>query len=214
MGTMKRVPDQIGPDPTQQEVVYIEEDEKISVWRQWDMYFCGPESHTKENPVLYTSIYGSMIELTDRGTRWIPQEIKKATCPVIHMTRFMPPYDSILIPMNAINFYGGYAPTVPPPPHEEYSPSTGCCCGVYGLKYDFPPDPTKLDCQVIGIAEIWGKIIPAEHGYRAQYAKIRALVDTPPHWEILEKETVPYIAKYFGVPSLPSMKYAQKEFFL
>jgi hypothetical protein len=56
--------------------------------------------------------------------------------------------------------------------------------------------------KVIGVVEIWGKIITAENGYRAEYARIRALVDTSMD-----------VATVYGVPNLPSIEYARQEYF-
>jgi hypothetical protein len=213
MGTMKRVPNPTAPDPAQQETMYIEEDRKISMWKELDMYFCGPESRTAKDPVLYSG--GDSGRLIERSTRWTPQEVKQATCKLIHMTKFISPYNSIIVRTDNIDFFGGYAPTQPPPFHEKDSPSTECLCGIHGFKHDFPPNSDQLDRQVISIVEIWGKIISTECTYRAQYARIRALVELPPTWnEVLPEETIPYITEYFDIPSLPSMEYAQKEFFL
>jgi hypothetical protein len=52
------------------------------------------------------------------------------------------------------------------------------------------------------VVELWGKIIVAEYGYRAEYAKIQALVNAPAQ-----------VAVKYQVPNLPSTDYARKEYF-
>jgi hypothetical protein len=89
------------------------------------------------------------------------------------------------------------------------APAVHCTCGIYGYKNEFVPQrlpwftrfTVRTHIEVIGIAEVWGKIIVAEYGYRAQYAQMRALVGNQK------------IAQDFGVPYLPSIVYAQHEYF-
>jgi hypothetical protein len=82
-------------------------------------------------------------------------------------------------------------------------PFYGCTCGIYGMNRDNVPDTTIMNPinEILGIAEIWGNIIVAENGYRAQYARIRALVDSAE------------VARDYDVPNLPSVEYARKEYF-
>jgi hypothetical protein len=61
--------------------------------------------------------------------------------------------------------------------------------------------PPLFSGEILGVAEIWGKTIVAEHGYRAQYAKLRALIDAES------------VARDYRVPNLPSIEYAQREYF-
>lgn len=68
------------------------------------------------------------------------------------------------------------------------------------MKRDYVPELMYLR-DVLGIAEVWGNIIVAERGYRAQYARIRALIDAPE------------VALDYGVPNLPSIEYARREYF-
>jgi hypothetical protein len=77
-----------------------------------------------------------------------------------------------------------------------------CSCGIYALKQPNFSVTYIHDRPILGVVELWGKIIVAEYGYRAEYAKIRALVDAPAEAG----------AKY-QVPNLPSIGYARKEFF-
>lgn len=79
-------------------------------------------------------------------------------------------------------------------------PFHSCTCGIYGMKRDYVPELMYLR-DVLGIAEVWGNIIVAERGYRAQYARIRALIDAPE------------VALDYGVPNLPSIEYARREYF-
>lgn len=83
------------------------------------------------------------------------------------------------------------------------TPEPNCHCGIYALKQ--PGNATDVyhhsDFAVLGIAEIWGKIITATLGYRAEYGQIRAVVD--------DKQ----VSTVYGIPNLPSVEDAYAEYF-
>jgi hypothetical protein len=108
-------------------------------------------------------------------------------------------------------------------------PEVGCTCGIYALKHadDTLPlrgmgisisalrkadfnihDPNAPDTWyvpqgiVLGVVELWGKIITAEDGYRAQSGQLRTLVCAPFD-----------VATVYQVPNLPSTDYARREYF-
>lgn len=69
-------------------------------------------------------------------------------------------------------------------------------------KYSKLPKYGYEDNEITGIVEIWGKIITAKHGYRAEYGQLRALVNAPA-----------VVSETYGVPNLPSYEYASQEYF-
>jgi hypothetical protein len=77
-----------------------------------------------------------------------------------------------------------------------------CSCGIYALKQPNFSVTYIHDRPILGVVELWGKIIVAEYGYRAEYAKIQALVNAPAQ-----------VAVKYQVPNLPSTDYARKEYF-
>lgn len=150
----------------------------ILVWRIWNVNYIGP---------LVTSRAYSLRG--QYGIPWYPGEIQKAAC-------------SLVMPLELVS--------KPTSLHRiSDTPATHCRCGIYGYKNASVPQRfpllttfmTTARLEVIGIAEIWGKIIVAEYGYRAEYAQMRALVGNPK------------IAQDFGVPHLPTMEYARREYF-
>jgi hypothetical protein len=80
-------------------------------------------------------------------------------------------------------------------------PNEFASCGIYALTQ---PDSItwRFKNKHLGVVELWGKIIVAEFGYRAEYGQLRALVDVPSE-----------ISETYKVPNLPSIEYAKKEFF-
>ncbi len=62
-------------------------------------------------------------------------------------------------------------------PHE--SPAAGCTCGLYASR---DLDRLRghllfgLRRMVVGEVSLWGKVIPGQHGYRAEYAYPRRLL--------------------------------------
>lgn len=106
--------------------------------------------------------------------------------------------------------------------YSSGAPKVHCRCGIYALKQPcgplrFFPDGAHVS-EVLGVIEIWGKIIHAEFGYRAEYGQIRALVDTSGIQPLTYNEANSQhfgrvAAENYGVPYLPSIEYAQREYF-
>jgi hypothetical protein len=97
--------------------------------------------------------------------------------------------------------------TTPRLPHSTSIPDAICSCGVYAMKQPCMPVYTvpavdSIALTVLGVVEIWGKIIMATDGYRAEYAQLRALIDVPN-----------ITAETYQVPNLPSIEYAKREYF-
>lgn len=83
------------------------------------------------------------------------------------------------------------APPPPPPvpPHVQHQ------CGIYAVsQMSLVPDPESS--RVIGAVHLAGKIIPGTTGYRAQKAKIVALLDS---WRT-RKLGIREISEMYGVP--------------
>jgi hypothetical protein len=164
----------------------------IFIWREWDVIY------DKSYPLGYALLGHFSVP-------WLPWKVQQAKCDVRTLTPAVSWEDF---------FYSADITTVPVvdatiPRHAQCNtPDEKCTCGIYGYSRHFVPmHCTCSECVfdrplVLGIAEVWGKIIVAEYGYRAQFAKIRALVDA-----------YASIAIDYGVPNLPTVEYAQKEFF-
>jgi hypothetical protein len=149
----------------------------IMVWRTWSI-----DVHATDHPRGYV-LRGSF------GSAWSPKRIKRAYC------------------MHILS-------------HPDDIPYPDCGCGIYGYKHDFLPfdlvnipmssidmnslrihSTSRFFTLILGVAEIWGKTIQAEFGYRAEFAKMRALINAES------------IAHDYGVPNLPSVEYARREYF-
>jgi hypothetical protein len=100
------------------------------------------------------------------------------------------------------HYYGGNEPP------DNRTPVVNCRCGIYALKDPVDSINVFLGRErdrshvVLGVVEIWGKIICAELGYRAEFGQIRAVVDAPNK-----------VSTVYGIPNLPSIEYAQREYF-
>lgn len=85
-----------------------------------------------------------------------------------------------------------------PPPHEppHEPPEPSCRCGVYAAS-----DLSTLEqygassLYIFGIVHLWGRVIPAERGWRAQHARIESLISHT----FFDKRTRDVAATY-GVP--------------
>lgn len=98
-------------------------------------------------------------------------------------------------------------------------PGENCTCGLWATKKPrIPLDYATSSLSghiVIGVVGLWGRIVPHELGYRAQYARPYALVedissmvrDSYPRIEVVHA-----LARRYEVPTLPSIKAAAQEF--
>jgi len=57
-------------------------------------------------------------------------------------------------------------------PFEKEVPDESCTCGIYALKSRtaIVCSPYAREADAVGAVSLWGKIVPGEDGYRAQYA--------------------------------------------
>jgi hypothetical protein len=87
-------------------------------------------------------------------------------------------------------------------PDGEPVPGRACSCGLYAATdLDVIASYLTQSAPVLGVVELGGKVIPAEQGYRAAYARVAAilLIDealTEPHKMLRE------IAAVYRVPAL------------
>ena len=88
-------------------------------------------------------------------------------------------------------------------------PGTECSCGIYATTdLDVITGYLSRGAPILGIVELGGRIIPATQGYRAQYARVAAilLVDealTEPHHllrELAEAYRVPAVIPHSADP--------------
>lgn len=156
----------------------------LFVWRQWVVSYI-------DNDRFYFLKGSDYVLLGFYDSPWYPGETKLADC-----TQHYLGGDYVAPDRLVDTSYHPLAHTHDETPHER------CTCGIYGYKRDVVPSEVWNSGYHLGIAEIWGKIIVAEQGYRAQYGRIRAFVDAPAN-----------IAQDYGVPNLPTVEYARKEFF-
>ena len=82
--------------------------------------------------------------------------------------------------------------------HDCPAPYLACVCGIYAYN-----DPTLLDWdqwtrtheQVFGEVDLWGKVIEAERGYRAEHARVVSLYNTgETSAELAERLQVPLVS--------------------
>jgi hypothetical protein len=86
--------------------------------------------------------------------------------------------------------------------HEEGVPDPDCSCGIYATtSLDIVNEYLCDESPVLGVVELGGRTIPATSGYRAEAARVAAIlvvdeIFTLPHSELAR------IAKAYGVPAL------------
>jgi hypothetical protein len=146
----------------------------IYAWRYW--FYREPLSIDFYREPLSIDFYTDVSDIKlygAMGNRWPIGKALKAEC-----TRYM---------------HSSHA--------DKPVPVVTCTCGIYALKKPHKHNQFD-DCNVTGIVEIWGKIIKARYGYRAQFGQIRAVVNAPE-----------FISRAYGIPNLPSIRYAKREYF-
>jgi len=81
-------------------------------------------------------------------------------------------------------------------------PVPDCSCGIYATT-DLKVINSYLgkDAPVLGVVELGGKVIPATQGYRAEYARIAAILLIEPVFT-LPHSWLEFIAETYEVPAL------------
>lgn len=100
---------------------------------------------------------GRLCSLTGRHQRWEPAQALEARCRFDAVDRSEWRYQLV----------SGFSPDPHAAPHE------GCTCGLYAARSldDLRGQPLfGLSRMVVGQVALWGKVIPGQFGYRAQFA--------------------------------------------
>jgi hypothetical protein len=166
----------------------------VFAWREWSVNPYPDHKLTRLSYALY-GLYGAL---------WYPDEEMQATC-----TRSNPGVETFQYTLTAAAHV-----SVSPPHSTRDIPSADCTCGVYATRR--APDLIFASLsgirRIVGAVELWGKIIEAEFGYRAQYAQMRALIDDGTVGMRSVRSGLATIAEDYKVPLL-SAEYVRREFF-
>lgn len=82
-------------------------------------------------------------------------------------------------------------------PHHT-APNPDCVCGIYAYKsIEAMKVYYGMSVGVIARVELWGQVMPHEHGYRAEYARVVELFT----WGGSRKNTIEWIASRYEVPT-------------
>jgi hypothetical protein len=120
-----------------------------------------------------------LVAGTLRGYRtWQPlsrwAKVPEGALPLASVTRpevvWTPTQGAHCIPSDACAFR--CPPSTLPTGHD--SPSVGCRCGIYA--WYKPEDTGILDARVFGVVQAFGRILMGDHGFRAERARIAAIV--------------------------------------
>jgi hypothetical protein len=81
--------------------------------------------------------------------------------------------------------------------HRQKTPYAGCGCGFWGLR---DPDAFVLGLgMVVGVVEMWGRVLCGTRGWRAQFARPIALLWAP---TLVPEEILEAVASAYGIPVL------------
>ena len=113
-----------------------------------------------------------LASVVQGGVNWPPEADLRATCP--------------------------HNPKAPPDKHQP--PDKDCSCGIYAA-YDIPAAaPYTGIGNVFGLVYGWGKeVVPAINGFRAQYARVAAILAVAPEVS-LDTRKLRKIAQLYDVP--------------
>jgi hypothetical protein len=169
-------------------------------WRIWTV-------RLNRNHALGYSIHGLY------NAQWYPGKIMQAECDIAAGDGNTIAIFSAPIPTGAT--ITDILKLIIPAHSNQEIPATNCSCGIYATKHPilFLPQTSIPLIKIIGVVEIWGKIIVAENGYRAQYARLRAIVNATLKPIVTSNLDPLTIACDYQVPLLPSVEYARKEYF-
>ena len=84
--------------------------------------------------------------------------------------------------------------------HE--APQSNCRCGYYAY-YALPEEPDLPAPEAVwGAVVAWGRVVECERGFRAQYARPVALLDSPSPLDLGKGRCLALAAENYGVPLL------------
>jgi len=95
--------------------------------------------------------------------------------------------------------------------HEQGTPAQGCSCGIYAVSDPYALEPYAYR-RIFGVVRMWGRLIPAERGWRAEKAQLHAVIG----WRVQNSRKhrategdrrksnsrVEDVARWYGVPVL------------
>lgn len=151
---------------------------------------------------------GFLTSTTRRNERWMPKEVKQATCDRLES----------IVRLNSLGGIGLPDPQRKVIRHE--APHSGCSCGLYAF-YDRRTSKEHGDwCSVedrcvTGVVSAWGeRVILCEYGFKAQYMKLEALVLEQETTEVFGfpvcvREAYEKLARRYGVPLLVPAQIAE-----
>ena len=85
---------------------------------------------------------------------------------------------------------------------DDPIPATACRCGIYAARdLDVIGHYLRRDAPVLGVVELGGRVIPAEQGYRAEYARLAAILIIDPALTV-DHGTLQKLASAYRVPAL------------
>ena len=97
-----------------------------------------------------------------------------------------------------------HLPGCDPTTCEDHDPLPGkdCSCGIYAAKdLGVISDYLRRNAPLIGLVELGGRVIPAEQGYRARYARVAAILLVDPALTV-DHGTLRRVAAAYRVPAL------------
>jgi hypothetical protein len=89
------------------------------------------------------------------------------------------------------------------PPVHGHSPAKDCTCGIYALTSRKEAE-VLTGHGVVGEVYLWGEVVQAERGYRAQYAYPKALYPDDKH--VVNPEHLKIVSNQYGVPIIRNKK--------
>lgn len=83
--------------------------------------------------------------------------------------------------------------------HSTAAPDRHCSCGLYGY-YELPEEDETPTEHVVALCTYWGRIVPHQSGFRAEFARIQAVA--PWAWPGLRTKVLSTAQRY-GVDPVP-----------
>ena len=85
---------------------------------------------------------------------------------------------------------------------SHQAPQATCGCGYYAY-YALPGEPDLPAAEAVwGAVVAWGRVVECERGFRAQYARPVALLDSPSPLDLGKGRCLALAAENYGVPLL------------
>jgi hypothetical protein len=131
--------------------------------------------------------WGTQLTSVTSSERWVPNRVSEATC---RNTFIIPPQPTSLVyPAGGGRWKSRHWN---PWDQKHEVPGEHCMCGFWSVAHPADAFDPSGELWVMGVIEMWGRVLEGEKGWRAQFARVAGMVKG--------HEDAPAAARTYEVP--------------